>query len=84
MLGSDGIVRPCAVKTVSYSTRLEQDRVCSELTALKAALDEPHLVQCLGVFPTKRPDSKTALVIVTEEALLCKPPHRHIIEALLA
>ena len=66
MLGSDGIVRPCAVKTVSYSNRLEQDRVCSELEALKAALDEPHLVQCLGVFLSKRPDGKMAMVVVTE------------------
>ena len=66
MLGSDGIARPCALKTVPYSNRLEQDKVCSELTALKAALGEPHLVQCRGVFPSKRPDGKTALVIVTE------------------
>ena len=41
-------------------------RVHSELTALKAAVGEPHLAQCLGVFPSQRPDGKMALVIVTE------------------
>ena len=66
MLGSDGSIRPCAVKTVSYSNWLEQDMVHCELTALKAALGLPHLVQCLGVFQSQRSNGKMALVIATE------------------
>ena len=66
MLGSDGSIRPCAVKTMSYRNWFEQDKVHRELTALKAAMGLPHLVQCLGVFQSQRLDGKMTLVIATE------------------
>ena len=66
MLCDDGVVRPCAVKTVSYTTWLEKERVHCELAALKAAANSPRLVHCLGVFTTRRLNGRKALVIATE------------------
>ena len=66
VLGSDGSIRPCAVKTVSYSNWLEQDQVHRELTVLKAALGLPHLVQWLGVLKSQRLDGKMTLTVATK------------------
>ena len=66
MLCDDGVVRPCAVKTVRYTTWLEKERVHCELAALKAAANLSRLVHCLGVFRTWGVNGRKALVIATE------------------
>ena len=66
MLLSDNSITACAIKTIWWISRQEEECAHLELAALKAALGKRNLVQTLGAVECANTAGEHALVIVTE------------------